>query len=697
MTGQSCSPWPRIVAEALRGVTIPPPTIADQPHRAPIGDVIAAIRATASPARSAALPPAFLLPHQHDAWRRVIAALAAWRGALLAEPVGRGKTWIALGVAAHERRPVVVLVPAILRAQWEDAAARAGVRIHCWSHERASRGTVPGHSSSLVIIDEAHRFRDPGTRRVRTIAPWLVGRRVLLVTATPIVNRLADLVTLLRLALPDDALALDGIAALGSLDTVSDPPSALGRVMIRSAQRANADVVAHWITLHPDAREERRGADAVAAIDQCALSANAGVRQLLRSVLLDAAASSDAALRAALTRYRALLLQARDAGGASRAMLRRFAGAALDQLVFWDLVGSGDGAEDLVLDDLPRVDALLGLRPADDVWADRLRVACDDACPTIFFTRHRATAQHLRAVVGDGCAWITGSNAGIGPHYLDRDLILAAFGPARAGWQVRKTVPRILVTTDVAAEGLDLQAAGRVVHVDLPWTATRIDQREGRLLRLGQMHRRVDIILRRPAPAIERALMPAARVQRKRELGERWLDAIASAANSDAVLTPAPLIGVVTDGGADMDLVAVRARCGDRHGMRIVARECGGGWREDPEIVNVLLARCSPLECESSAPLPDGIGDTLASATRSCLPRTRCQPLPRCWSSESSSLRAAPRPSATLRRFAISAACSASRRLPRRSARGSCLSGSRRCQTVRFSRLWCRTSRDPSR
>ena len=72
-----------------------------------------------------------------------MAALAVWNGALLLESVGSGKTWIALAVAAQEPGHVVAVVPAILRAQWENAAARAKVPLHFWTHERASRGALP--------------------------------------------------------------------------------------------------------------------------------------------------------------------------------------------------------------------------------------------------------------------------------------------------------------------------------------------------------------------------------------------------------------------------------------------------------------------------------------------------------------------------------------------------------------------------
>src|SRR5207247_1601619 len=66
----------------------------------------------------------------------------------------------------------------------------------------------------LFVVDEAHRFRNPDTNRYRNLARLVVGSRVLLVTATPVHNRIADLLHLLRLFLRDHALAALGVPSL---------------------------------------------------------------------------------------------------------------------------------------------------------------------------------------------------------------------------------------------------------------------------------------------------------------------------------------------------------------------------------------------------------------------------------------------------------------------------------------------------
>ena len=51
----------------------------------------------------------------------------------------------------------------------------------------------------------------------------------------------------------------------------------------------------------------------------------------------------------------------------------------------------------------------------------------------------------------------------------------------------------IVVGTDAASEGLNLQRLGAIIHYDLPWNPTRLDQRQGRVKRIGQSRSSVDV------------------------------------------------------------------------------------------------------------------------------------------------------------------------------------------------------------
>jgi len=53
---------------------------------------------------------------------------------------------------------------------------------------------------------------------------------------------------------------------------------------------------------------------------------------------------------------------------------------------------------------------------------------------------------------------------------------------------------RLVVATDAACEGLNLQTLGTLINVDLPWNPSRLEQRLGRIKRIGQARRTVDML-----------------------------------------------------------------------------------------------------------------------------------------------------------------------------------------------------------
>lgn len=59
---------------------------------------------------------------------------------------------------------------------------------------------------------------------------------------------------------------------------------------------------------------------------------------------------------------------------------------------------------------------------------------------------------------------------------------------------VKKRDIRLLVATDAACEGLNLQTLGTLINVDLPWNPSRLEQRLGRIKRFGQARRTVDML-----------------------------------------------------------------------------------------------------------------------------------------------------------------------------------------------------------
>jgi superfamily II DNA/RNA helicase len=78
-------------------------------------------------------------------------------------------------------------------------------------------------------------------------------------------------------------------------------------------------------------------------------------------------------------------------------------------------------------------------------------------------------------------------------------------GPIKAAFQASpKDSPiRILLATDAASEGLNLQRLGTLINIDLPWNPTRLEQRKGRIVRIGQPRESVDLLNLRYRGSVE--------------------------------------------------------------------------------------------------------------------------------------------------------------------------------------------------
>jgi len=512
------------VAEALTAVPDPLFTALRPGPPASAAAVAAAIAGTLRPVEAEAPVPTWLLESQHASFRRVLAAVTKYRGAVLADPVGSGKTYVALAVAAtlNRSRTTACLVPATLIPKWAATADALNVRVSLCSHQQASRGRLPPDSAGLVIIDESHHFRTRTTKRYAFVADWLVNRPALLVTATPIVNFLSDLGHQLLLAVRDNALSFDGIQSLRALFANSAAHPALGHLVLESISTVDSRPRKAQTTSSASSDECRELELVAGLIERLQLSRSDSVARLIRGVLLRAAGSSPAALCCSLRRYRRLLLHARDALRSGRvvdrAAMRRFTAELGDQLVWWELLNNEGGSSDLEVADVEVLDEIIPsvrvLTASHDAKLCRLRALLEQDMATLVFTSSRDTVRYIRTRLNRlNLAWCTGQAAGIGSTAMARDMVLGWFrvGAPRGG-------PSHLLVTDVAAEGLDLQRAARVIHYDLPWTPARLEQREGRSVRLGSQHLEVQVVRFRPPTGLERILRLEATLRRKARL-----------------------------------------------------------------------------------------------------------------------------------------------------------------------------------
>jgi len=86
----------------------------------------------------------------------------------------------------------------------------------------------------------------------------------------------------------------------------------------------------------------------------------------------------------------------------------------------------------------------------------------------------------------------------------------------------------LLISTDVLAEGVNLQQARHIINYDVPWNPMRLVQRHGRIDRIGSKHNRVFL----------RTIFPAERLDQLLNLEQRILQKIALAAASVGVSSP---------------------------------------------------------------------------------------------------------------------------------------------------------------
>jgi SNF2 family DNA or RNA helicase len=387
-------------------------------------------------------------------------ALRRMRGrAILADEVGLGKT-IEAGLILAELRlrrladRTLVITPAGLVTQWQEELERKfgvpttipgqdadrGVLVASLAAARRDplKSQLTADPWDLIIVDEAHRVRAPRSASGQLIRQ-LRSRYLLLLTATPVENRLQDLYEMVSLVAPGLlGTAAQFRAAHGSapLATPGKEPRNIAalrkqtaEVMIRH-RRSEVSVLlpqrlAETIRVEPSGAERQWYADLTARVRAEGRTVTSAQRLTLRSVA-KLAGSSPAAAAPTLAK------------------------------IGWD--------------DLARRGSLLTAPAKVAVLLDRLGRFTQAGKKVLVFTAFRQTLELLIDQV-PGAAVYHGSL----PR-AQKEAAIAAF---------RDEAP-VLLSTESAGEGRNLQFCHVMVNMDLPWNPMQIEQRLGRLHRVGQ-------------------------------------------------------------------------------------------------------------------------------------------------------------------------------------------------------------------
>ncbi|HEY2325157.1 MAG TPA: DEAD/DEAH box helicase, partial [Thermoanaerobaculia bacterium] len=422
-----------------------------------------------------------LADHQVEAVRRAVAAIDAFGGVILADEVGLGKSFVAAAVAKRFAGEIDLIVPASLVTQWQRTLRQfqveATIETHdAWAHSfRIADPAVP----RLVIVDEAHAFRNPATQRYDALARRTLAARVLLVTAMPLCNSAQDLHALLALIVRDDVLLDRGVPSIDLAFETLDGEAIehlLGHLLIRR----DRSVLPERLQFGSLERRVIHHAVPAAPIDALEFPLT-GSAPLLRRFLWRRLESSEAALIESIKRQLRFYERVIESGRplTKRDYRQAFAheedSGAFQQVLFWD-VWAPSAALDVaaIREEMQKLDAVRSFAESNaSNKLDLLRGTLTGE-PALIFTGSAATARFLATALQCGLA-----TARDGRGAID------AFQ--------RGTID-LLVTTDFASEGLNLQRAAAVIHYDIPWNPAKLDQRNGRAHRIGQTRESVTAI-----------------------------------------------------------------------------------------------------------------------------------------------------------------------------------------------------------
>ena len=460
------------------------------------------------------------LPHQIETVRRVLRHLRG--GVLLADEVGLGKT-IEAGLLLREYllrgmvKRVLILVPPALVGQWHEelsskfglefATAESGhtIKEEFWGQtdrvlaslslakSRRHFDAVSASPWDLVIVDEAHHCRNRTTRNWQLVNA-LQRRRMFLLTATPVQNDLVELYNLLTLLEPGH-LKTEGDFKKNYVrrGNPRDPRNRerlrelLGEVMIRNTRGlVSIDLpprYAQTFVVTPDEHEARlyRLLDSYLRWRCPGRSVTPPAEPAPETPYGDESDDPDDPEQATapdlfsaptdkpptqapaeLSRMRitSLLL----AAGSHPAAL-------LPALV--ELAGRDDRVRPIL--DLAGTSARAGLSAKEAKLVELLRTGRQGReAKTLVFANFTATLDRLAGVL---------TEAGI-PFSLFTGRQNAA-EKAEAVEAFRATLP-VMLCSEIGGEGHNLQFANTLINFDLPWNPMRIEQRVGRIHRIGQ-------------------------------------------------------------------------------------------------------------------------------------------------------------------------------------------------------------------
>ena len=408
------------------------------------------------------------LPHQLEVAKQVVENMNG--KAILADEVGLGKT-IEAGLILKEYmirglvKKVLILVPASLVSQWAMELnskffipAVAQRKSYVWEQcdvvissidtakRNPHREIINNQDYDLIIIDEAHKLKNNKTKNYEFVQN-LKKKFCLLLTATPIQNRISEIFNLVSLLKPGhlgsetefyekykkDARSLDDHEHLKEL---------VNKVMIRNRR---ADTGIEWTKR---------------IVETIPIEFSQKENELYQSIC----SLGDKGEAVNKSQFSIMTLQ-REACSSREAVY-----FTLKNMLQKEELAS-PAYQQKVQHLISQVEKVQSNAKAEK--ALELIQQINDK--VIIFTEYRATQLYLQ--------WF------LKQHGISSVPFRGGFKRGKKDWmrELFKNNAQVLIATEAGGEGINLQFCHHIINFDLPWNPMRLEQRIGRIHRLGQV------------------------------------------------------------------------------------------------------------------------------------------------------------------------------------------------------------------
>ncbi|MBK7358115.1 MAG: helicase [Saprospiraceae bacterium] len=534
------------------------------------------------------LPDGFMkLKYQNQAAIQAKKILETYNGVFLADVVGLGKTFITALLLQQLQGRILVICPPVLKDYWKDSLFDFGIR----SFQVESLGKLENiikkglERYDYIVVDEAHRFRNENTQSYANLLDICRGKKVILVTATPLNNTVDDIFAQLKLFQAPKNSTIPGIPNLEKyfagfrtklkklektdpdykklIKEVSDDirNSILRYVMVR---RTRKDVMTYFkqdmqmqgltfpdldnpqkIVYEYEGELEETFIETIKtlaeftyarytpllyyignkALSEFEKQQQRNVGGFMKGILVKRLESSFHAFRQSVDRFIISYEKFIEMYHNGTVYISK-------KVDVYDLIES-DNIEKLEafvedekahkydskdfrkefvtklefdLEILKKIKKLWQKVDADPKLEQFIRDLIETKAlksnKLVVFTESKETGDYIYEALIDefpGQVMFYSSTGGrhtdkklTSNHTVSRDLITANYDPNRKGKEQADNL-KILIATDVLAEGINLHRSNVLVNYDLPWNPTRVLQRAGRVNRLGSKFPKVHI------------------------------------------------------------------------------------------------------------------------------------------------------------------------------------------------------------